>query len=484
MRNTMIIMVIAVIAAAAPSCMPKQAVNQAALKLESDWKATNDRILETEGQRTFTVTKQQGFQAALLSARRLGMVVESESFDSGLILMVAPAPVPLTMTEWQEVQTSDTREMRDIVGEDLGPYKWLVTLDPSGKEVLTNVFVTEKQNGLSVAIGLGLRLKDTTSDRLRRMQPPPTAVHMGLAKFWAAFDTELAAITGKKEAVAMTPAPAPLPQATPSVTSARNPDAVAVIIGNKNYRGKIPPVEFAINDAMAFKQFAIGVLGLQESNVIELNDASLNDMESILGNGRSHMGKLWRWVRPGESDLFVFYSGHGVPGMKDRRAYLLPVEANPDMAEIQGYPLELMYHNLERMDARSVTVFVDACFSGESPGGQLVREASGIRVAPKAETSPAAITVITAAKEDQLASWDVDAQHGLFTKYLLEGLGGLADQQRFGNENSQVTLGELKAYLDREMTYAARRRYGRPQEAMTFGDPMKVIVTLGRNPPP
>ena len=50
----------------------------------------------------------------------------------------------------------------------------------------------------------------------------------------------------------------------------------------------------------------------------------------------------------------------------------------------------------------------------------------------------------------------------------------------YGNADKRITLSEIKAYLDREMTYAARRRYGREQQAMVSGDPEKVIVILGK----
>ena len=74
----------------------------------------------------------------------------------------------------------------------------------------------------------------------------------------------------------------------------------------------------------------------------------------------------------------------------------------------------------------------------------------------------------------------VKAQHGLFTKHLLEALYGAADGKRYGNSDSRITLSEIKVYLDREMTYSARRQYGRDQQAMVIGDPEKVIVILGR----
>ena len=88
------------------------------------------------------------------------------------------------------------------------------------------------------------------------------------------------------------------------------------------------------------------------------------------------------------------------------------------------------------------------------------------------------MTVLTASSGDQLASWDTEAKHGLFTRHLLTGLEGTADGGRYGNGDGQVTLGELKAYLDDEMTYQARRRFGRDQRATIQGDPQQVLATL------
>ena len=82
---------------------------------------------------------------------------------------------------------------------------------------------------------------------------------------------------------------------------------------------------------------------------------------------------------------------------------------------------------------------------------------------------------ITAAQGDQFASWDEDAKHGLFTKHLLEALEGKADAKRYGNGDGKVTVGEIKNYLDREMTYQARRRYNRDQSATVSGDRKLVL---------
>ena len=263
-----------------------------------------------------------------------------------------------------------------------------------------------------------------------------------------------------------------------SAAAAENKDAVAVIIGNKNYSGSVPNVDFAHNDADAMKRFVIDVLGFREGNIIELLDATQAQMASAFGNESSHEAKLWSWVKQGKSDVVVFYSGHGVPGLRDQRGYLLPVDADPDTPEFNGYPMDLLYANLAKLKARSVTVYLDACFSGESPKGRLTRAASSIGLSHVPEKTNAGITVLTAAQGDQLASWDEEAKHGLFTRYLLEGLYGAADGADYGNGDGAVTLAEVRNYLDDEMTYAARRTYLREQQATIRGDEGSVLASL------
>ncbi len=263
--------------------------------------------------------------------------------------------------------------------------------------------------------------------------------------------------------------------------AATNKDAVAVIIGNKDYTGSVPDVDFAHNDAAAMKRFVVEVLGFREGNIIDLRDAGQARMEAAFGNERSHEGKLWRWIKPGKSDVVVFYSGHGVPGLKDRRGYLLPVDADPDRPEINGYPVDLLYANLAKLNARSVTVYLDACFSGESPKGLLTRSASSIGLSHVPAKKRKGITVLTAARGDQLASWDEDARHGLFTRYLLEGLYGAADGAAYGDGNGDVTVAEIQSYLDDEMTYQARRRFGRDQEATVRGNVGLVLASVSQS---
>jgi len=262
-----------------------------------------------------------------------------------------------------------------------------------------------------------------------------------------------------------------------------NPNGVAVIIGNQKYADKdIPDVDFAHRDSEAMLRFVRDVLGYREENILILKDASQAQMESAFGRKGNHRGRAFQYVRPGQSDLMVFYSGHGVPGRTDGRSYLLPTDAALTTSDINGYPLNVLYENLAKAGAKSVTVFLDACFSGGSHNGPLIKGASGIQVLPEEKSESAQdnqgseITVVTAAGQDQLASWDEEAKHGLFTEYLLRALYGQADGGRWGDGNGKVTLGEVRNFLNDEMRYRARRAYNREQTPTVVGHPEKVLA--------
>ena len=258
-----------------------------------------------------------------------------------------------------------------------------------------------------------------------------------------------------------------------------NPHGVAVIIGNKAYRNeRVPEVAYAHRDAEAFRRFVLDVLGFNPDNLIDLRDATQAEMETAFGNERSHEGRVWSYLHPRHgSDVVVFYSGHGVPGLKDRRGYLLPVDADPDSAEINGYPIDLLYANLGGLDAaKSVRVFLDACFSGDSDRGMLVRSASPVYVqASLPEASGDKLTVLAASSGQEVASWDDEAEHGLFTHHLLDALHGAGDADGDG----RVTAAEAKVYLDDTMTIAARREFRRQQNASLNGVSGTVLARAG-----
>ena len=259
-----------------------------------------------------------------------------------------------------------------------------------------------------------------------------------------------------------------------------NPTGVAVIIGNANYEHRdVPPVDFAHRDAAAFQRYVVDVLGYDPANVIDLPDASRRELIDVFGTRTNPEGLLWSYLDPaGGSDVVVFYSGHGVPGTDDGRGYLLPVDADPNAAADDGYPIDLLHRNVGGLaEARSVRVYLDACFSGGSHAGRsLIRNASPVYVAATLPEDVAGkVTALAAASGEQVASWDEAARHGLFTHHLLDALYGSGDADGDG----RVTAAEAKAYLDRHMTRAARRQHRRIQQASLVGAADAVLASAG-----
>lgn len=266
---------------------------------------------------------------------------------------------------------------------------------------------------------------------------------------------------------------------TPTATKARpvDPDAIGVVIANGKYRNGIPAVDYARNDGLVARAIMHDIFGVRPGNVIYLEDAGQADLFSVFGNANTHEGKLWSWARPGRSKVYVYYSGHGVPGIRDGRSYLLPVDADPGTAEINGYPLELLYKNLAKLSAQSVTVMLESCFSGLTERGPLIQSASPVFVKSKQPTAAVGLTILTASQGDQIASWDHAAGLGMFTHYLSRALYGEADNGRWGNGDGSISLGEVEAFLDDEMTYAARREYKRVQQSSLVGDRQTILAS-------
>ncbi len=243
---------------------------------------------------------------------------------------------------------------------------------------------------------------------------------------------------------------------------APRPDDVAVIIGNANYgKGKdIPDVTPAYADANGFKRYAVEALGIRPDNIIFLKDATQSDMISTFGSDSNHKGRLFRYLVKGKSRVFIYYAGHGAPGT-DGSNYLVPVNAEASLIELNGYPLETLYKNLSKLPAESVTVVLEACFSGASEAGTVISNASPVYLKAKTPRIPANVTVIAAGASNQIASWEKDRSHSLFSKYFLRGMSGEADS----NKDGTVSWDELKEYLSSTVSRLAMRYYGRDQAA-------------------
>lgn len=255
-------------------------------------------------------------------------------------------------------------------------------------------------------------------------------------------------------------------------TQMNNPDAIAVVIGNTHYK-KVKTVDFAISDARSIRSYLMDVMGYKRENIVYLENASLTDFKMIFGEKGNHKGRLFNLIKPEISEVFVYYSGHGAPGLNDKKGYFVPVECDPQYVELTGYSIDVFYDNLAQLPAKNVTVVMDACFSGEN----IYQNISPIVIKSKGPMGLPNGAMLASSAADQVSTWYLEKGHGLFTYFFLKAVHNKnADQ----NKDNQLTLSEIYNFISDKtegIPYFARRLHGIEQTPVLKGqNPDKVLV--------
>jgi tetratricopeptide (TPR) repeat protein len=265
----------------------------------------------------------------------------------------------------------------------------------------------------------------------------------------------------------------------PPITDAKHPDAVAVVIGNMSYKDPFlakAPVEYAINDAKVVKEYLVQAMGFDLQNIIYIENAGLADFIKVFGDDREHKAQLFNRVREGASKIFFFYSGHGAPDTNTKKAFVVPVDADPTIIRLTGYSLDTLNNNIDKIATEKkvgeVVVAMDACFSGGYNDGMLIEAASPIFIEVDGQQLKSEKTaVITSSRKDQISSWYRQKQHGLFTYFFLKGIKDAA------NEGRTLTAGDVEHYLlgSEKVSDHAWRLYNREQTPQVTGNKGVVL---------
>ncbi len=243
-------------------------------------------------------------------------------------------------------------------------------------------------------------------------------------------------------------------------------DAVAIIIGITDYKS-LPKADFSNNDARTFYDYAIRALGIKPENIKLLVDSDAEEVE-ILRTFRNWLPSKVRST----TDVYVFYSGHGLPTADGQGLYLIPPRAARDLIDDTAIPFSKINAALQSAKPKSVIMILDACYSGQARSGEtLVASARPAILKTENRLFPENFTVITASQNDQISSSNPDLQHGIFSYYLMKGMEGDADANRDG----KITLGEMQAYLVENVGRQAGMM-NRKQEPQLVGDANRVLV--------
>jgi len=304
-------------------------------------------------------------------------------------------------------------------------------------EIPFKVVLKEKSGSYKKEQPLGLKMNERTTN----------IVDVNITKIDVKKDSEMKQI---QEVIELADVDKNIP-----VTKFNGANTLAVVIGIEEYK-YAPIVDYAKRDAQVFYKYASSVFGIPKENIYFLSnsEATLGEFNKIF----SRDGWLSRRTVQDQSNIIVYYAGHGAPDVKSQSAYLIPYDIDPNYAKT-GFSLNDLYSSLSSLQAKSVTVFLDACFSGKSRNEKmLISDARSVII--KTENSAFSaknMSVLAAASNDEYSAAYPEKYHGIFTYYLLKSLQNNASTLKtlsvsdfFKTIKTEVT--KKAGFLDKEQT--------------------------------
>ncbi len=245
------------------------------------------------------------------------------------------------------------------------------------------------------------------------------------------------------------------------------PTTYAVVAAVADYKvGSQNDLQQTVHDAEKFYTFLTAPTGMAipTNQVRFLTDANAT-REQIL----KQMNYLFSFAQPQDRVIFYF-SGHGAVGE------FIPYDVDPS-TEASIMETGLSHDEVKELfrdcQAGTKLCLADACHSASIDETKQVRT-----VANKAEPlhdNSLEILVLMSSRANETSMETAELGQGLFSYYLLKGLGGEAD----ANQNRTVTAREIYTYLSTNVaSYAAR--HGGSQHPVAYGrfDDDMPLVTL------
>lgn len=230
-------------------------------------------------------------------------------------------------------------------------------------------------------------------------------------------------------------------------TNIKNDKTFVVIIANEHYQS-VSEVPFALNDGEIFSQYCHKTLGIPQNHIKLVKNATLNNVKHEI-NWLSSVIRAYE----GGAKVIFYYAGHGIPDEGNRTSYLLPIDGNGNDVTT-GYKLDDLYKKLGELSSESVTVLLDACFSGAKRDGGMLASARGVAIKAKSGQPIGNMVVMSASQNDETAYPYKEQQHGMFTYFLLKKL-----KDTEGN----VNLADLSSYITKEVSKKSVVENGKSQ---------------------
>lgn len=254
-----------------------------------------------------------------------------------------------------------------------------------------------------------------------------------------------------------------------SVQKPLRPYSVAIVIGVEQY-DFMPTAPYAVHDAHLMANYFKTLLGVDKVITHTNEEVSGFFFENLFN---AEEGELSRIIEKEKTDLYVYYSGHGMVSADGQEMFMLPVDCKMKLMEKQGYSLNVLFEELAKLQTHSTTVFIDACFSGLGKFSQSGRPLNlagtkGVRVKPlfgQSWLKKPNFSVFTSCSGNQASLVLDDVRMGLFTYFLAVGLRGKAD----ADQDGRISASELYMYIHSNVVENSKKIY-QEQTPGFYGD--------------
>lgn len=214
-----------------------------------------------------------------------------------------------------------------------------------------------------------------------------------------------------------------------------NTYAVIVCIADYKNDAVINDLPYTLNNARAIYNFLTSKEGgsIPAKNICYLTDAQAT-REGIISYAKAMFSKAK------EGDRVIFYfGGHGGEGFFAPYDFDGFIESTVFYSDIKSI--------FRCAKCNTKLLFLDCCYAGSVKDVKSHSKDSG-KLKDRTSSNNLNIAVMSASKADEVSWQSSELDMGVFTYYLIKGLGGAANR----DGNSHITIQELFYYVYKQVT--------------------------------